>query len=102
LTLAFFFTLVFVVGILLLSYRTADAAVEQIRPLFDLLNTEEKAVLRLMMLTGRSLGTFNVGQLTALENIQQKTGFVTRTFVGPYELNQQVRGPLAILLRSEQ
>jgi len=67
-------------GILVILSRWIDgnkgenSAVRQIEPFFKLLATEEKKVLRFILPLHRSPTNLNVGQLTALESIQQKTG----------------------------
>lgn len=81
-----------------MPYSRHEAA-EEIRGFYDLLTPEEKRVLRFILPLGRSPTNLNVGQITALESVQQKTGFVGRNFTtGSYELNPQTIGGLKILL----
>jgi hypothetical protein len=81
--------------------RTGDET-EQIRSFYDLLSPEEKRVLRFILPLHRSPTNLNVGQITALESIQQKTGFVGRNYTtGSYELNPQTVDGLKILLPAD-
>jgi hypothetical protein len=82
--------------------HSRNDAAEEIRPFYDLLTAEEKRVLRFILPLHRSPTNLNVGQLTALENIQQKTGFVGRNYAtGSYELNPKTIEGLKILLPAD-
>lgn len=82
--------------------RPHSAEVQRIKRFYDLLSREEKKILRFILPLHRSPTNLNVGQLTALENIQQKTGFVGRNYTtGSYEINHSIIEPLKILFSSE-
>ncbi len=74
---------------------------QSLLPVFEKLTDFEKAVLRQIVLIGRSTRFLNTQEPTLI-SISEKTGFLTRTFVGHYELNQSVREPLQTLLASDR
>jgi hypothetical protein len=79
-----------------------ESAADEIRPFYDLLTPAEKTVLRFILPLGRSPTNLNVGQINALESIQQKTGFVGRNYTtGSYELNLKTIEGLKILLPAD-
>jgi len=97
------FTLAFVWAVWRVQQDMSEAATEvkSLRPYFDKLTDFEKAVLRRIVLIGRSTKILDTQESTLI-SIAEKTGFLTRTFVGHYELNQSVREPLQTLLASDR
>jgi len=76
--------------------------VQKLRRFYDSLTLEERKTLRFILPLRRSPTNLNVGQINALESIQQKTGFVGRNYTtGSYELNPAIIQPLEILLSLE-
>ena len=74
----------------------------KIRRFYDFLTPDEKRVLRFILPLGRSPTNLNVGQISALESVQQKTGFVGRNYAtGSYELNPKTIEGLKILLPAD-
>jgi hypothetical protein len=74
----------------------------KIKPFYDQLTLEEKKILRHILPLHRSPTNLNVGQLAALESVQQKTGLVGRNYTtGSYELNPNTVESLKALLSSD-
>jgi len=83
---------------ILQAAKFLDAKVLRARASFETLTSEEMSLLHSIVLLGRSPGGPNVGQLRLCESVEQKTGFITRTHVGHYELNQEIKDALLVLL----
>ena len=95
------FTLAFVWAIWRVQRDMAEAASEAkaLVPLLAKLTDYERAVLRQVVLVGRSTGVLNAA---ALSDIEANTGFVTRTWVGHYELNKDLKESLRTLLATDE
>jgi hypothetical protein len=96
-------TFAFLWAIRMVQREIANAAAEAkfLAPLFGNLTDFEKAVLRQIVLVGRSTRILNAAEPTLI-SIEGKTGFITRTFVGHYELNREVKEPLQALLANDR
>ncbi len=81
--------------------KAADSS-KEIRGFYDLLTLEEKKALRFILPLRRSPTNLTSEQTTALQSIQEKTGFVTRNYTtGSYEVDPHHIESLRILLSSE-
>jgi hypothetical protein len=94
------FTLMYVWTMYYVQQEIKEAAseIKALKPVFASLTDYERAVLRQVVLVGRSIGILDTATLNEIET---KTGFVTRTWVGHYKLTRDLREPLRALLAKD-
>jgi hypothetical protein len=80
--------------------KEAASEAKTLAPVFARLTDFERAVLRQVVLLGRSTKVLNALE-PALVSIEEKTGFITRTFIGHYELSRDIKEPLQALLAND-
>jgi hypothetical protein len=79
----------------------ANSELEAIRPLFEKLTDEQKAILRWILPLGHSPIDIPQHDKDELERIYQATAFVTREFVGHYKVSEGTAKRVALLLKCD-
>jgi hypothetical protein len=95
-------TLLVMLVVFLLVVIPSNSALRVIEPYVEKLNSEQKSVLRSYVSLGRAPSRLPSNEAQALEFIYQTTPFVTRHPTGHYEINEQTKNALELLLRCDE